>query len=88
MICSMAMALFVMRYTVNRIEKTISKDKAILEAYMRQRVISVGKPAYKEGKPISISDKYALPFYHTKDKPTTFRGEINGEFLWVLGGKI
>ena len=92
LICSFAMALFVMRYTVNRIDKSVSKDKAILAAYMSQRTLDVGKPTYKEGTPISdMTSKYQMPFY----KPGGSNGGgrniyngINGNYMWLFGGKI
>ena len=92
LICSFAMALFVMRYTVNRIDKSISKDKAILAAYMSQRTLDVGKPTYKEGTPMSdMTSKYQMPFY----KPGGSNGGgrniyngINGNYMWLFGGRI
>ena len=92
LICSFAMALFVMRYTVNRIDKSVSKDKAILAAYMSQRTLDVGKPTYKEGTPISdMTSKYQMPFYKPGDSNGGGRNiynGINGNYMWLFGGKI
>ena len=41
-LCALAMSLFVMQYSVNRIQNTIKKDKAILNAYMVGSGIKVG----------------------------------------------
>ena len=91
LICAFAMALFVMRYTVNRIERTISKDKAILEAYMVQRKVNIGKSVYEEGTPISSNiDKYRMPFYKPggTSVKTIYGNNINGNYMWVFGGRI
>jgi len=84
-ICALAMALFVMRYTVNRIERTVSKDKAILAAYITQKKITEVKPQYREGEVMSPSGKkFPMPFYQPRGVKT-FNSSINGNYMWVLG---
>ena len=77
---SLAMGLFVMQYTVNRLQNTVNKDKAILNAYMTAGSINVNKSKINYGRPIT-PDK-ALPFYTQKSFPKN--KVINGNFMWVF----
>ena len=81
---SLAMGLFVMRYSYNRIEKTVSKDKAILKAYMVSNAINSGRPKLQDGKPISPSGN-RLPLYGKMGGNRKANG-INGAYLWLFGG--
>ena len=80
---ALAMGLFVMQYTVNRIQNTANKDKAILNAYMMNRAISMNKPKMKSGD--TIAPKTGLPFYSSKKRIEKYSG-INGTHMWLLGG--
>lgn len=80
---ALAMGLFVMQYTVNRIQNTANKDKAILNAYMMNRAISMNKPKMKSGE--TIAPKTGLPFYSSKKRIEKYSG-INGTHMWLLGG--
>jgi hypothetical protein len=77
-----------MRYTVNRIERTVSKDKAILAAYMTQRKVGVRENNYKEGMVVSdTSKKYALPFYKpggSTNTNTVFMNGPNSNYMWLF----
>ena len=79
---SLAMGLFVMQYTFNRIQNTIKKDKAILNAYM------VSSPFRSETRRANASNgiapRHGLPFYNG-NKINKFNDKINGNFMWVLG---
>lgn len=79
---SLAMGLFVMQYTVNRIENTVKKDKAILNAYLMAGAINMNKPRINYGSPIAPNN--GLPFYTQKSFPKN--NVINGNFMWVFGG--
>lgn len=79
---SLAMGLFVMQYTVNRIQNTVKKDKAILNAYLMAGAINMNKPRMNYGKPITPDN--GLPFYTQKSFPKN--NIINGNFMWVFGG--
>lgn len=81
---SLAMGLFVMRYSYNRIEKTVNKDKAILNAYMVSNAINSGRPKLQDGKPISPSGN-RLPLYGKMGGNRKANG-INGAYLWLFGG--
>lgn len=84
-ICSLAMALFVMRYTYNKLEESKHKDKAILNAYMMGGVISANRNKIKDDKP--ITPKGGLPFYNEKMLSKTNKGLNNqGAYLWLFSG--
>ncbi len=80
-LCALAMGLFVMQYTVNRIQNTQNKDKAILNAYMMGAAMSMNKPKMKSGD--MITPKNGLPFYTQKSFPKN--NVINGTHMWVFG---
>jgi len=79
---SLAMGLFVMQFTVNRIQNTVKKDKAILNAYLMAGAINMNKPRMNYGKPITPDN--GLPFYTQKSFPQN--NIVNGNFMWVFGG--
>lgn len=79
---ALAMGLFVMQYTVNRIQNTANKDKAILNAYMMNRAISMNKPKMKSGD--TIAPKTGLPFYSSKKRIEKY-SNINGTHMWLFG---
>jgi len=79
---SLAMGLFVMQYTVNRLQNTVKKDKAILNAYLMAGAINMNKPKLNYGSP--ITPKNGLPFY--SQKSFTKNNVVNGSFMWVFGG--
>lgn len=84
-ICSLAMALFVMRYTYNKLEESKHKDKAILNAYMMGGAISANRNNFKDDKP--ITPKSGLPFYNEKILSKTNNGLNNqGVYLWLFSG--
>lgn len=81
-LCSLAMGLFVMQYTVNRIQNTQKKDKAILNAYMMGGSMNTHRSKLRDGD--TISPKNGLPFYTQKSFPKN--NVINGTHMWVFGG--
>lgn len=81
-LCSLAMGLFVMQYTVNRIQNTQKKDKAILNAYMMGGSMNTHRSKLRDG--YTITPKSGLPFYTQKSFPKT--NVINGTHMWVFGG--
>lgn len=80
---ALAMGLFVMQYTLNRIQNTANKDKAILNAYMMNRAISMNKPKMKSGD--TIAPKTGLPFYSSKKRIEKY-DKIGGSCMWLFGG--
>ena len=82
-LCALAMGLFVMQYTVNRIQNTQNKDKAILNAYMMRSAMSMNKSKMHNGD--TIAPKTGLPFYNGKKIAKKYE-HINGTHMWLLGG--
>ena len=79
---SLAMGLFVMQFTLNRIQNTVNKDKSILNAYMMSNAINMNKPKISYGNPITPQN--GLPFYNSKNinKASSIP---NGSCMWVFG---
>ena len=83
-ITSLAMGLFVMQYSVNRLQSTIKKDKAILNAYRMGAGFSQKQNKVVNGSPISPNS--GLPFYSGNKILKKYDGTINGSCLWLLSG--
>ena len=79
---SLAMGLFVMQFTLNRIQNTVNKDKSILNAYMMSNAINMNKPKINYGNPITPQN--GLPFYNSKNINKT-SSVPNGSCMWVFG---
>ena len=74
-ICALAMALFVMRFTLNRVEETVRRDKAILGAYL----VGNGQTINRKKTDGNMMSTMPLPFYTPR---TNLRKEIRGNFMW------
>lgn len=81
-ICSLAMGLFVMQYTVNRIHNTVNKDKAMLNAYMMSSAININKPKMGNGR--TIAPQAGLPFYNSNKAVKKFE-HVRGNCMWLFG---
>lgn len=81
-ICALAMGLFVMQFSLGRIQRTMKKDKAILSAYMVGGSIDQRKNTIANGG--TIAPKSGLPFYSSKNVAPN-KGNINGTHLWLFG---
>lgn len=81
-ICSLAMGLFVMQYTVNRIQNTVNKDKAMLNAYMMTKAININSTKMGNGK--TIAPNTGLPFYNSNKAVKKF-DHVNGSHMWLFG---
>lgn len=81
-ITSLAMGLFVMQYTVNRIQNTIKKDKAILNAYMMNSTIGVSQ---KKDASKGMTPGNGLPFYNPQ-KMKSYNSSNFGSHMWLFGG--
>lgn len=79
---SLAMGLFVMQFTLNRIQNTVNKDKSILNAYMMSNAININKPRINYGNPITPQN--GLPFYNSKNI-NKIDSIPNGNCMWVFG---
>ena len=82
-ITALAMGLFVMQYTVNRLQKTINKDKAILSAYIMGGTSS-SRPHTTGRKTVTMAPGIGLPIYNGS-KLKTFSDKINGTYMWLFG---
>ena len=83
LICAMAMVLFVMQFSLNKIESAKHKDKAILNSYMMAGSINVNQKKMLEGKPIVPEN--GLPFYNNKVFEK-YGHNVQGSYLWLFGG--
>lgn len=81
---SLAMGLFVMQFTLNRIQNTVNKDNSILNAYMMSNAINMNKPRINYGNPITPQN--GLPFYNSKNI-NKIDSVPNGSCMWVFGMK-
>lgn len=82
-ITCLAMALFVMQYTVNRIQNTKNKDAAILSAYKLGGGSIYSRYNSTNGN-IDMRPKANMPFY-TKNNTKKISSNINGNFMWIFG---
>ena len=83
-ITSLAMGLFVMQYSFNRIQSTIKRDKAILNAYMMTNSYKVTQPNVGNGN--YMQPKNGLPFYSAKNMKE-YNSTSFGSYMWLFGGK-
>lgn len=78
-ITSLAMGLFVMQYSVNRLQDMKNKDAAILGSYM----MNAGIGQIKNSNSIDMRPKVA-PFYNSRTIKTV-NNIPNGNFMWLFG---
>ena len=78
---ALAMGLFVMQYTVNRIQNTVNKDKSILSAYMVSRGGHTSKSRIHYGDTITPK---SMPIYNSKNI-NKVNNIPNGSCMWVFG---
>jgi hypothetical protein len=83
-ITSLAMGLFVMQYSFNRLQSTINKDKAILNAYMMTNSFKVKKPQMAGGR--DMRPENGLPFYNSKNLKSSYNSTAFGNCMWLFGG--
>lgn len=77
-ITCLAMGLFVMQFSVNKLQSAKSKDSAILSAYM----IGGGMETRREHSSYSMQPSNKMPFYNNK---TLNKTNVNGNFMWLFG---
>ena len=77
-ITCLAMCLFVMQFSVNKLQSAKSKDSAILSAYM----IGGGLETRRENSSYSMQPSNKMPFYNSK---TLNKTNVNGNFMWLFG---
>lgn len=77
-ITCLAMCLFVMQFSVNKLQSAKSKDSAILSAYM----VGGGMETRRENSSYSMQPSNKMPFYNSK---TLNKTNVNGNFMWLFG---
>ena len=82
-ITCLAMALFVMQFSFNKLEATKHKDAAMLKAYMTGRSYNERKSTYKEGE--NVRPKYNMPF-HNANTMKNSSSNVQGSYLWLFSG--
>lgn len=76
---ALAMGLFVMQYSVNKLQNIKNKDAAILGSYM----MNAGIGQTRRSNSIDMRPK-AAPFYNSKTIKTN-NSIPNGNFMWLFG---
>lgn len=81
-LCALAMGLFVMKYSLQKMQATINRDKAILNAYMTSNTVGNAQITHNKNR-ISITPTNGLPFYKGNNikKIDNIPG---GNFMWMF----
>lgn len=77
-ITSLAMALFIMKFSFSKLEATKSKDEAILKAYFKSNNHT------KKLNTEEVRKKYIMPFYAPKDKTISIERSLPNEYMWLI----
>lgn len=80
-ITCLAMALFVMQFSINKLQNAKSKDAAILSAYM----VNGGFETRTHQPSYTMQPKNNLPFYN--NNTLNKNSNIQGNFMWLFGGR-
>lgn len=85
-ICSLAMVLFVMQFSFNKLTAAKNKDAAILGAYMMNNT-NPRQNNILNSNSVSMQPKngISMPFYNGKNV-NKYASKIQGTHLWVFGG--
>lgn len=84
-ITCLAMGLFVMQFSLSKIENAKHKDAAILSSYMMNT--SSLQSNTNANRSLSMTPRSSLPFYNEKTLNKNFSSS-QGSYLWLLSGKI
>lgn len=82
-ITCLAMTLFVMQYSFNKLEATKHKDAAILSSYMTSSSFTSRTPTTSG---VYSTPKNGLPFYNNKILDKYSKKGIQGSYLWLFSG--
>jgi len=82
---SLAMGMFVMQFSLSKIEDKKRKDAAILQSYMIGGGTSYHRD-YNNNKSVDMTPKNGLPFYNEKTL-TKYSNNINGNLMWLFSTK-
>lgn len=83
-ICALAMALFVMQFSLSKIEATVQKDKAILKAYMTSSTFKTAPSVNRDS--LLISDNIQAPQFITEKTLKKVDSRIGGSYMWLFAG--
>lgn len=83
-----AMALFIYKFSYQRIEKSKSTDKAILEAFRMSGNVTERKPLIRSGETVAPK-KYTMPFYSSNSyrqnsKIVKIEENIRNPYVWLM----
>ncbi|MBR6515288.1 MAG: hypothetical protein IKT40_00385 [Bacilli bacterium] len=84
-ITCLAMALFVMQYSLNKIEAAKNKDASILKAYTLGGGFSSNNYRRNVSSGVDMRPNNSLPFYNSKSL-NKYPSHIHGSYLWLLSG--
>ena len=82
-ITCLGMALFVMQFSLNKLQTVKNKDAAILGAYMMGGGYTP-KPQTRDS--IDMTPNNKLPFYSNKTF-NKYNSNVNGNFMWLFGSR-
>ena len=82
-ITCLGMALFVMQFSLNKLQTVKNKDAAILGAYMMGGGYTP-KPQTRDS--IDMTPNNKLPFYTNKTF-NKYNSNVNGNFMWLFGSR-
>lgn len=83
-ITCLAMGLFVMQYSLAKLESTRQKDAAILKSYMMANN-NQSQSRYNGNDSILMTPSQSLPFYNRRVLTKMGNNNIKGTYLWLLG---
>ena len=79
----LAMALFVMQFSLNKLQTVKNKDAAILGAYMMGGGYT---PKQQASGSVDMTPNNKLPFYSNKTF-NKYNSNVNGNFMWLFGSR-
>lgn len=82
-ITSLAMGLFVMQFSLNKLQSVKNKDAAILGAFTMGGGTSYNSYKNNASRSISMTPKNGLPFYNNKTL-SKYPSGVNGDMMWLF----
>ena len=80
----LAMGLFVMQFSLNKLEQAKKTDESILKSWITSSNI---KTTVNYSNNNTLSSQTTLPFYTNKNINSSYQNPI-GDYMWVFGGKF
>lgn len=84
-----AMALFIYNFSYQKLEKTKSTDKAVLNAFLQAGGITSSRPMLGMGETVAPKKNYAMPIYstnsiHRNQKLARIEANIRNPYAWLM----